>query len=184
VTAALFGLHGAQATPWAIASVTGRTSGTAVASSARFAVTPVTAGTSVPSSTVAFTTVPVPAYLDALNTGTIPLVGMTYGVNLTYAGLGTPVLTLAGCPGGTWNGLGTCSTAAVTIGTWTPGSTATVVVSSANLPTCYPASVGSRLPLKATISGVTLTVGATATLSLSVSSGPTRQIRAATTSNR
>lgn len=183
MTVALFGLLAAQATPWAIAAVTGRTSGTAVASSGRFAVTPVTAGTSVPSATVAFSTVPVPAYLDALNTGTIPLVGLTYGVTLTYAGLGTPVLILAGCPGGSWNGLGTCSTAAVTIGTWTPGSTATVAVSSANLPTCYPASVGSRLPLKATISGVTLTVGATATVSLSVSSGPTRQIRAATSTN-
>ena len=89
-------------------------------------------------------------------------------------------------PGGqifTWNGLGTCSTTAVVIGTWTPGSSTTVTVSSANLPTCYPAAAGSRLPLKATITSGTLTVGATATVSLSVSSGPTRQIRAARASD-
>jgi hypothetical protein len=154
-----------------------------VAASGRFAVTPVTQGTSVPNAAMAFSTLPVPAYLDALNTGTIPLVGMTYAVNLVYAGLGTPVLTLTACPGGSWNGAGTCSTTPVTVGSWTPGSSATVSVSSANLPTCYPASAGSRLALKATISGAALTVAATATLSLSVSSGPTRQIRAATSTS-
>lgn len=164
-----------------MAAVTGRTAGTADAASGSFAVTPVTAGTSLAAPTMVFSALTTTAYVDALNTGTIPIVGMTYGVSLTYAGAGSPLLTLTACPGGSWSGLGTCSTTPVTVGSWAVGSTTTVTVSSTNLPTCYPDSAGSRLPLKATISGASLTVSATATLSLSVSSGPTRQIRAAST---
>lgn len=181
MTVALLGVLGVQASPWALAGSTGRASGTEVAGSGKFAATPVLPGTSTPAGTLVFATVPLPAYADALNTGTVALVGMTYAVSFVYGGVGTPTLTLASCPGGTWNGAGVCSTSAVTIGTWTPGSTATVVVGAGNKPTSFPAAVGARVPLKATVSGATLTVAATATVSLSVSSGPTRQVRSAAT---
>jgi hypothetical protein len=184
VTVALLGLL-AAAVPHALAALGGRGQGTQAVSSGTFAVTPVTAGTSTPSPPLAFAVLPVPAYLDALNTGTVPVVGMTYAVSFVYSGLGTPSLTLTACPGGTWNTVtGVCSATAVVVGSWTPGSTSTVVVGAGNLPTAYPAAVGARLPLKATVSGASLTVAATATVSLSVSSGPTRQVRTATTTER
>ena len=184
VTVALFGLLGLQASPWATADLLGRASGTQAVSSGSFAVTPVTAGTSVPLTPIAFTTTPVPAYFDALNTGSLSLTGMTYGVSFVYGGIGSPSLTLTACPGGTWNVVtGVCSTTAVTVGSWTPGSTSTVSVSASNLPTCYPSAAGGRLRLKATVGGASLTLAATATSTLTVSSGPVRQVRTATTTD-
>jgi hypothetical protein len=185
VTVALFGLLGLPATPWALAGSTGRAKGTQTAASGTFAVTPVTPRTTLATGVLAFVTPPLtaPAYLDALNTGTIPIVGMTYSVSFTYAGLGTATLTLSACPGGAWDLAGACSTGAVEVGTWPAGSTTTVAVGASNLPTAYPAAAGARLPLKATVSGLSAGETAAATVSLSVSSGPTRQVRAAGSSN-
>lgn len=177
-TAALLGLSGVVSPPGALAGLTARRPSSHLAGSGTFAVTPVTPGTSTASGPLTFGLVPQPAYLDVLNTGSLSLTGTTYGV--TYVGLGT--LTLTACPGGSWSG-GTCTTTPVQIGTWTQGSTATITVGASNLPTAYPAAVGGRLPLKATLSLSLLSAVATAVVTTTVSSGPTRQVRSATTTS-
>ena len=150
--------------------------------SGSFAVIPTvaTTGTPVPAPAALALTLATPrAFYDAVNTGTISLVAASYNLNMTYVGTGTPTITLDSCPGNTWNtALNTCPVGIVNIGSWGSGS-ATYVASAQ-----VPASSGNRLHLRATVTvagGVM--VSAAATANVTVSSGPTRQIRAAVTTN-
>lgn len=182
---ALLGLsavNGMVNAPWAAASGKGRVTATAAVTSGTFGVEPVISGTSTLQPALAFTVISSgPQYFDALNTGTLSLAGTSYSVTFTYLGIGTPTVTLAGCSGGSWNqSTGVCSGTAVTIGSWTPGSTTVFNDTTAG---SFPAAVGGRLGVKASIGGVSITATATVTVSSSVSTGATRQVRAATTTN-
>jgi hypothetical protein len=118
------------------------------------------------------------AYFDAVNTGSIDLVAASYNLALTYAGTGTPTITLVSCPGNSWNQtLNTCPVATVLIGSWGPGSSVT------NASSQVPVSSGDRLHLRATVTTTGLMVSASATANVTVSSGPTRQIRPAVTTS-
>lgn len=111
-------------------------------------------------------------YFDAVNTGSITLVGATYSATVVGGNLATPSLKLESCSA-TWNETtGSCSGSVTQIGTWT-GTTGTPVTSNV-----VPAAAGARTRIKASISA-SLSLLTTATISISVSSGPTRQIRAA-----
>ena len=102
----------------------------------------------------------------------------SYNINLTYVGTGTPTVTLVACPGNSWNQtLNTCPVATVTIGSWGAGSSTDI--SS----TQVPANPGDRLHLRATLTTTGVMVSGAATANVTVSSGPTRQIRAAITTN-
>lgn len=184
VAVALLGLFVAGNQGIAFGAVTARaTSATRTVSSGTFAVVPtlLTSGTP-PAAPAALTfTVGTPrAYFDAVNTGSINLVGASYNINLVYAGTGTASVALDSCPGGTWNQTtNLCSTSPVSIGSWPSAN------SSYTASTQVPAAPGDRLRLRAT---VTVSVGgvwvsATGTANVQVSSGPTRQIRAAVTTN-
>lgn len=180
---ALLGLFwgGYQVPAYAGITARGQTSSTETVSSGTFAVVPTTStsGTPLPAAAaLAFTLATPTAYFDAVNTGSIDLVGASYNLNLTYAGTGTPTVTLQSCPGGTWNQvLGTCATGAVTIGSW--GSLSSTTVASSQVP----ATNGTRLHLKATLTSTGVIVSGSAIANVTVSSGPTRQIRAAATTN-
>lgn len=166
------------------AAVIGRAASAAQSvGSGTFAVVPtlLTAGTPLPApAALTMTAVTPQAYFDAVNTGTIDLVAASYNLDLTYVGTGTPTVTLASCPGNAWNQtLNTCPVSIVTMGSWGAGS------SSYTASAQVPASPSDRLHLRATVSvslgGVM--VSAAATANVQVSSGPTRQIRAAITTN-
>ena len=166
------------------AAVTGQaSSGSQTVTSGTFAVVPtlLTTGTPPPAPAALTMTALTPrAYFNAVNTGTIDLVAASYNLNLTYVGTGTPTVTLASCPGNAWNQtLNTCPVGIVTIGSWSAGSSSYTASSQ------VPAGPGDRLHLRATVSvslgGVM--VSAAATANVQVSSGPTRQIRAAITTN-
>lgn len=177
----LFGL-GYQAP--AYAGVSGRATNNVArsVSSGTFAVVPtlLTSGTPVPApAALTFSTVSQRAYFDAVNTGSIDLVAASYNLSLTYAGTGTPTVTLMSCPGSSWNqSLGTCPVTAVTLGSWGAGSTTTVASSQ------VPVSPGDRLHLRASLTTTGVMVSGSATANVTVASGPTRQIRAAATANR
>ncbi|MEO6205240.1 MAG: hypothetical protein ABIO67_07660 [Mycobacteriales bacterium] len=165
------------------ASLRGDATATESVASGTFAVVPTVLGTTPPPGPLVLTYAAVlspPAqYFDAVNTGSIALVGASYAVGLTsLVSIGTNSLTLTACVGGTWNqAAGTCSGTTQSLGSWTSASSA--AVASAYAPT----SSGSRLGVKATLSSGVLTAVTVATISVSVSSGPTRQIRVAQTNN-
>lgn len=151
--------------------------------SGTFAVIPTvtTSGTPLPAPAALTMTLTNPrAFYDAVNTGSIDLVAATYNLNMTYVGTGTPTITLDSCPGNSWNTtLNTCPVGIVSIGSWGAGSSTGIAS------TQVPVSTGNRLHLRAT---VTVSIGgvmisAAATANVTVSSGPTRQIRAAVTTN-
>lgn len=118
-------------------------------------------------------------YFDAVNTGTIDLVSASYDVALTaLLPLGTNTLTLTACVGGVWNTSdGTCSGTPTGLGSWT----ATTASPASNPPA--PTAPGSRLHIRASLDVGLINAATVATISVSVSSGPTRQIRAARTTN-
>ena len=118
-------------------------------------------------------------YFDAVNTGTIDLVSAGYTVALTaLLPLGTNTLTLTACVGGVWNtSAGTCSGTQQSLGSWT----STTASPASNPPA--PATAGSRLGIRASLNAGLLNAATVATISISVSSGPTRQIRAARTTS-
>lgn len=180
---ALLGLFwaGYQVPAYAGITAKGQTSSTRSVSSGTFAVIPTTAtsGTPLPApAALAFTLATPNAYFDAVNTGSIDVVAASYNLTLTYVGTGTPTVTLFSCPGGTWNQvLNTCAGGSVTIGSWGAGSSTTVSSAQA------PATNGTRLHLRALVTTTGVMVSATAVGNVTVSSGPTRQIRAAVTTN-
>jgi hypothetical protein len=180
---ALLGLFwaGYQVPAYAGINASGRTVTTRTVSSGTFAVIPTTATSGTPSpgaANLSFLVATPNAYFDAVNTGSIGLVAASYNLNMSYTGLGTPTITLFSCPGGAWNQvLNTCPGGSVTIGSWGAGSSATIAS------TQVPASNGNRLRLRAQVTATGLMVSATAVANVTVSSGPTRQIRAAVTTN-
>lgn len=128
--------------------------------------------------TFALGAVPVPQYFEAVNTGTITVTAASYSVAVTGGLSGTTAVTLTACVGASWDRtLGTCSGTTTTIGSWTSAS------SSAISSPAVPGTPSSRLSIKASVTGGSLTSVTVATVNISVSSGPTRQIRAATTTN-
>lgn len=166
--------------PTAQAGVAARAIGTQDVSSGSFAVVPTTDPATPPPGALTLTYAailsPPAQYFDAVNTGSIPLIGATYSVAVSGGGLlGDPSITLAACTGGSWDqSTGSCSGTEVALGTWSASATAPADSSAA------PAVPGTRLGIKASISATAnLTEVTTATISISVSSGPTRQIRAA-----
>jgi hypothetical protein len=163
----------------ALAGLAGRAQGTEVVGSAAFAVVPTQLPSGLPPSgslplTFAVGALPLPQYFSAVNTGSIDITAASYGVDVTGGG-GSTAVTVTACVDASWNQVtGTCAGTTVVIGSWTSASSAPV--SS----TAVPTSAGSRLSLKVTVSGGSLLSATVATISISVSSGPTRQIRAAT----
>lgn len=180
---ALLGLFwaGYQVPAYAGITAHGATVASRSVSSGTFAVIPTTAtsGTPTPgSASLSFLVATPNAYFDAVNTGSISLVGASYNLNLSYTGLGTPTITLFSCPGGSWNQvLNTCPGGSVTIGSWGAGSSTTIASAQ------VPATNGTRLRLRAQVTSTGLMVSASAVANVTVSSGPTRQIRAAVTTN-
>jgi hypothetical protein len=126
------------------------------------------------------TLLPPPQYFDAVSTGTLTLTAASYGVAVSGGGAyGAPSIALTACVGGTWDPLlGTCTGGVATaLGSWTSASSATVASSAA------PATAGSRLNIKATLSnGGVLGASTVAVITTTVSSSP-RQVRAATTTS-
>ncbi len=172
----------AAAHPPAQAGVSGAATGAQDVSSGSFAVVPTTDPSTPPPGALTLTYAailsPPAQYFDAVNTGSIALVGATYSVAVSGGGLlGDPSITLTACTDGSWDqSTGTCSGTEVALGTWSATSTAPADSSAA------PAVPGTRLGIRASLSATAnLTDVTTATISISVSSGPTRQIRAATT---
>lgn len=178
---ALLGLSAAMGVDPALASLGGRTTRLATASSGSFSVIPTVTTSGTPAAApaaLAFTAATPRAFYDAVNTGTIVLTGASYGLNMTYVGTGTATITLDSCPSNAWNQtLNTCPVATVPIGSWSAGS-GTMTAS-----TQVPANANDRLHLRATVTTTGLMTSAAATANVSVSSGPTRQIRAATTTS-
>lgn len=182
VAAVLLGMLMAAQPQDAMAGLAGRGTGTEATSSGSFAVIPTTLATTPPPGplvlTYAAVALPAAQYFDAVNTGSVDLVAASYAVAVSGGGAtGNPSVTLTACTGGSWNVIsGACSGTPVTIGTWTSASSA--AVSS----TAVPAAPAARLGIKASVTGGGLLTAITiATVSISVSSGPTRQIRAAAT---
>lgn len=179
----LLGVSCSLAQPGAHAAITGqaRNSSIRTVSSGTFAVVPTvtTSGTPAPApAALTFTLAAPRAFYDAVNTGTISLVAASYNINYTYIGVGTPTMTLVACPGNSWNQtLNTCPVATVTIGSWSAGSSTDVAS------TQVPVANGDRLHLRATLTATGLITSAAATANVTVSSGSTRQIRAAVTTN-
>lgn len=164
----------------ALASVQGSVAGSQTVTTGTFAVVPTTAaGTPPPGAlTLTWTTLALgPQYFDVVNTGTLALTATSYGVAVSGGGTGSPSISLAACVGGTWT-LGICSTTAAgtALGSWT--SAASTPVSNAAAPT----AVGSRLSIKASLTGL-ITASAVAVVTTAVSSGSTRQVRAASTTS-
>jgi hypothetical protein len=165
----------------AAAGLGGTGAGTATVGSGSFAVVPTLLSTGLPSPaslplTFGLGVAPVPQYFSAVNTGSITVSAASYSVVVTGGIGGTTSVTLAACVGASWNQtLGTCAGTTTTIGSWSSASSAPI--SS----TAVPAAAAARLSLKATVTGGSLTSVTSATVNISVSSGPTRQIRAATT---
>jgi hypothetical protein len=171
-----------QASP-ALAGIVGRATASRSVASATFAIVPTQLPTGIPTPgslplTFAAGTLPVPQYFSAVNTGTVSITAAGYSVAVTGGTTGTTV-KLEACVGASWDTVaGTCAGTSALIGTWTSGSAA--VVSS----TTVPAAAAARLSLKSTVTGGSALSVTVATISISVSSGPTRQIRAATTTNQ
>lgn len=164
----------------------GATAGSGAAqsvTSGTFAVIPTTLATTPPPGPLVLTypagLTPGPQYFDAVNTGSIDLVGASYGVALSSAlPLGGITLTLTACVGFPWDqAAGTCAGTSVVLGSWTAASAAPVDTGTA------PGAPGARLSIRAALSAGLPDAAITATISVSVSSGPTRQIRAARTTN-
>jgi hypothetical protein len=180
---ALLGLSWAGLQSPAYAGITGKAATTSArtVASGTFAVIPTvtTSGTPLPAPAALTMTLATPrAFYDAVNTGTISLVAASYNINMTYVGTGTPTVTLVACPGNSWNqALNTCPVGTVTIGSWGAGSSTDIAS------TQVPVNNGDRLHLRATVTTTGLMVSAAATANVTVSSGPTRQIRAAVTTN-
>lgn len=183
LAAVLLGLlwAGAQTPAYASITASGSTSSTRSVSTGTFAVIPTlaTSGTPVPApAALTFTALTPRAFYDAVNTGTISLVAASYNINLTYVGTGTPTVTLVACPGNSWNQtLNTCPVGTVTVGSWGAGSSSDVAS------TQVPVNQNDRLHLRATLTTTGVMVSGAATANVTVSSGPTRQIRAAVTTN-
>jgi hypothetical protein len=168
----------------ASAGLGGRSAGTQAVSSATFAVVPTLLTSGVPAAAslplaFALGVLPVPQYFSAVNTGSAPITAANYSVAVSGGVAGTTSVKLDACVGASWDQVaGTCAGATTTIGTWTSASSAAV---SSN---AVPAAAAARLSIRASVTGgSTLSVTA-ATISISVSSGPTRQIRPATNTNR
>ncbi|MDQ1539897.1 MAG: hypothetical protein QOH29_623 [Actinomycetota bacterium] len=165
----------------AAAGLRGTGAGTETVGSGSFAVVPTLLSTGIPSPaslplTFALGVAPVPQYFSAVNTGSITVSAAGYSVVVVGGIGGTTSVTLTACVGASWNqALGTCAGTTTTIGSWTSASSA--AISS----TAVPAAAAARLSLKASVTGGSLTSVTSATVNISVSSGPTRQIRAATT---
>jgi hypothetical protein len=180
---ALLGLFcaGYQVPAYAGITARGATVATRTITSGSFAVVPTTATSGTPSpgsASLSFSVLGPNAYFDAVNTGSIDLVGASYNINFSYSGTGTPTVTLLSCPGAAWNQLlNTCAGGSVTIGSWGAGSSTTVTSAQ------VPATNGTRLHLRASLTSTGLIVSGSATANVTVSSGPTRQIRAAATTN-
>ena len=165
----------------ALAGFAADATGAQSVSTGSFAVIPTTSATTPPPGplvlTYAAALTPPAQYFDAVNTGTIDLVSASYSVALTsLLPLGTNTLTLTACVGAAWTA-GTCSGTQQSLGTWT----STTASPATNPPA--PTTPGSRLSIKASLDAGLLNAATVATISVSVSSGPTRQLRAARTTN-
>jgi hypothetical protein len=164
----------------AAAGLGGTGTGASTVGSGSFAVVPTLLATGIPAPaslplTFAVGAAPIPQYFNAVNTGSITLSAASYSTVVTGGIGGTTTVTLVACVGASWNqALGTCGGTTTTIGSWT--STSSAAISS----TAVPAAAAARLSLKASVTGGSLTSVTVATVNISVSSGPTRQIRAAT----
>lgn len=167
--------------PAAGASTSSAATATQAVSSGTFAVVPTLLATGTPppgAQALAFTPATTQQYLWVANTGSLDLVAASYAATLTYVGTGTPTITLRSCPGASWNTTShTCSTTPVVVGAWQVGGADPVASPE------VPAAPGSRLHLQAqvTVSALGVMVSAAATIDVSVSSGPVRQVRAART---
>jgi hypothetical protein len=165
----------------AAAGLGGTGTGTESVGSGSFAVVPTLLSTGIPAPaslplTFALGAAPIPLYFNAVNTGSITVSAASYSAVVTGGIGGTTTVTLAACVGASWNqALGTCAgTTTTTIGSWTSASSAAIAS------TAVPAAAAARLSIKASVTGGSLTSVTVATVNISVSSGPTRQIRAAT----
>jgi hypothetical protein len=118
---------------------------------------------------------PSPQYLTVVNTGSAALTGGSYHVDVSGGGLlSATTVALTACVGATWNG-GTCSGTKQTLGTWSASS------SQAVASTVVPTAPGGRLSVQAAVGGSGIVGGTiTAVVSVKVSAGQPRQIRAAT----
>ncbi len=158
-------------------------SGSQAVTSGTFAVVPTILPTTPPPGPLVLTyptgLTPAPQYFDAVNTGSITLAGASYAVALTsLLSLGSNSVTLRACVGAAWNqSTGACSGTTVVLGSWTSASSAAIATTTA------PTAPGARLGIKATLSAGLLTATSVATVSVSVASGPVRQLRAAQTTN-
>jgi hypothetical protein len=175
--AVLLGVLGAQAP--ASAGIQGSAPRTQPVTSATFAVIPTTSGGTPAAGALTLTfgfVLPPPQYFDAVNTGNLDLTATSYGVAVSGGG-GSPSITLTACSGAGWNTLlGTCVGTTTGLSSWTSASSAPVASAAA------PTTAGSRLSIKATLTGVTTTT-TTAVITTSVSSGGPRQVRAAGVTN-
>lgn len=123
-------------------------------------------------------------YFKVVNTGAETITGLSYVVAIT-GGTKTALALTACSIAWTQGGSGTCSGTSTTIGTWsvqTPLPNGTVASGISVTSGTAPAAAGAQLFLRATPSNAPA-AGVTFTLNTTVSSGPTRQIRAARTTN-
>ena len=125
-----------------------------------------------------------PQYFQAVNVGTLPLVALSYSVGITSSANTTMTLTACSVP---WNqgGGGGCAGTKTTIGNWSsqmPVPKGHVAGGASLTSTVVPATGNGQVSIQAKPGGVP-TGGATFTVNTTVESGPTRQIRAAQTSN-
>jgi hypothetical protein len=122
------------------------------------------------------------ALFEAVNTGTLAVTAASYNVVVGPLTLLTPTIVLDACVGGTWTSVTACSGTITRIGTsWVPADSAKFSASPA-----APAAAGSRLHIRATLSGVLLTAPpVTVNISVSIATGPppVRQIRAPLVTN-
>jgi hypothetical protein len=117
---------------------------------------------------------------EAVNTGTLAVTEASYNVVVGTLVLQTPTIVLDACVGGTWTSVTACSGTVTRIGTsWTSSAADNAKLSASP---AVPAAAGSRLHIRATLSGVLLGTP-TVTVNISVASGPTRQIRAPLVTN-
>ncbi|MCW2500231.1 MAG: hypothetical protein JWN87_1907 [Frankiales bacterium] len=157
------------------------TSASTSVTSGSWAVVPAPSGAATPAAaplTLGFTALTHVLLFEAVNTGTLAVTAASYNVVVGPVTLQAPTVVLEACVGGTWTNTTTCTATVTKIGTsWTPADSAKFSASPA-----APAAAGSRLHIRATLSGVLL-VTPTVTVNISVASGPTRQIRTALVTN-
>jgi hypothetical protein len=122
-------------------------------------------------------------YFQVANTGTVSITALTYTVTVSSSQTSKyPYVTLTACSVA-WSA-GTCPGTKTVVATWSqqsPAPSGDVTSGTAVNSSAVPASNGSYLYLQAVPGNIT--TGATFVINTSVASGPTRQIRAATTTN-